>query len=226
MEAELIFAKRSQWGPWENGWSGGGGAGAWGHLRTLPTATESVELISDTVWGGETGEVDEVPDGLYSVFRSSDLSERGRPGPMTQLLPTIWSWCVWVFAPRLINHITYVAGYASLFVCFDARQGHRWTIFLRSLGALSQSITNWRGITAHVFLSRRGELCMIVYMSPLRSNSTFFLYSQTILLEKKLSSYQLLLLSSKSEVNQNQARHKISNLTSSRNSKLGEHRSV
>ena len=31
-----------------------------------------------------------------------------------------------------------------------------------------------------------------------------------------------MLLSSKSEVNQNQARHKISNLTSSRNSKLDE----
>ena len=34
--------------------------------------------------------------------------------------------------PRVINHITYVA------------QGHSWTILLRSLGALSQSITNWR----------------------------------------------------------------------------------
>ena len=46
--------------------------------------------------------------------------------------------------PRLINHITYVAGYASLFVCFDVRQGHSWTMFLRCLGGLSQSITNWR----------------------------------------------------------------------------------
>ena len=46
--------------------------------------------------------------------------------------------------PWLINHITYVARYASLFVCFDVRQGHSWKIFLRSLGALSQSITNWR----------------------------------------------------------------------------------
>ena len=55
---------------------------------------ESVELISETVGGGETGEVDEVPDGLYSVYRSSDLSESGRPGPTTQLRPTTWSWCV------------------------------------------------------------------------------------------------------------------------------------
>ena len=86
--------------------------------------------------------------------------------------------------PRVINHITYVAVYTSLFVWFDVRRGHRRTIFLRSLGALSQSITNWRGITTRGFLSRRGELCMIVYMSPLRSNSTFFLYSPTILLEK------------------------------------------
>ena len=31
--------------------------------------------------GGETGEVDEVPEGLYSGSLSSDLSERGRPGP-------------------------------------------------------------------------------------------------------------------------------------------------
>ena len=46
-----------------------------------------MELILETVGGGETGEVDEVPDGLYSVFRSSYLSERGRPGPTTQLWP-------------------------------------------------------------------------------------------------------------------------------------------
>ena len=37
--------------------------------------------------GGETGEVDEVPDGLYSGVRLSDLSERGRPGPTAQLRP-------------------------------------------------------------------------------------------------------------------------------------------
>ena len=58
-------------------------------------------------------------------------------------------------------------------------------------------------------------------MSPLRSNSTFFLYSPTILL-KKLSSYQLLFLSSTSQVNQNQTRQKITNYTSSWNSKLDE----
>ena len=37
--------------------------------------------------GGETGEGDEVPDGLYSGFRSPDISERVRPGPTTQLWP-------------------------------------------------------------------------------------------------------------------------------------------
>ena len=47
------------------------------------------------------------------------------------------------FLYRVINHITYVTGYTSLFVCFDFRQRHRRTTFLRSLGALSQSITNW-----------------------------------------------------------------------------------
>ena len=46
--------------------------------------------------------------------------------------------------PQVINHNTYVSGYTSLFVCFDVRQGHSWTIFLRSLGGLSQSIINWR----------------------------------------------------------------------------------
>ena len=35
--------------------------------------------------GGETGEGDEVLDGLYYGFQSSDLSERGRPGPTTKL---------------------------------------------------------------------------------------------------------------------------------------------
>ena len=86
--------------------------------------------------------------------------------------------------PRVISHITYVTGYASLFFYPNVRRGHRQTIFLRSLGALSQSKTNWRGITTRGFPSRRGDSCMIVYMSPLRSNSTFFLYSPTILLEK------------------------------------------
>ena len=45
--------------------------------------------------------------------------------------------------PRVISPITYVSGYASLFVCPYVRRGHRRTIFLRGLGALSQSITNW-----------------------------------------------------------------------------------
>ena len=46
-----------------------------------------MELISENLGGGETGEGDEVPDGLYSRFQPSDLSERGRPGPTTQLWP-------------------------------------------------------------------------------------------------------------------------------------------
>ena len=62
------FCGRPQCGPGENGrtvtWQGdcsvGGNGGSWEHLRTLPPATESVELISDTVGHGETGEVDEV----------------------------------------------------------------------------------------------------------------------------------------------------------------------
>ena len=77
------------------------------------------------------------------------------------------------------------------------------------------------GITTRGFLSRREHLCMIVYMSPLRYNFTFPLYSPTILLEK-LSSYKCLFLSSRSEVNQHLASYKISNLTSSINYKLGD----
>ena len=92
------FCWRPQREPWENGRSGGGNGGAWGHLRTLPPTSESVELISDTIWGGETGEVAEVSDGLYSVFWSSYLSELGRPGPTPRLPPTICSWCVCVCA--------------------------------------------------------------------------------------------------------------------------------
>ena len=89
------FCERIQLEPGENGrtvtgqgdWCGGGDGGDWGHLHTIPPATESVEFISENVSGGETGEGDEVPDGLYSGFRSSDLSERGCPGPTTQLQP-------------------------------------------------------------------------------------------------------------------------------------------
>ena len=51
---------------------------------------------------------------------------------------------------------------------------------------------------------------MIVYMSTLRSNSTFSLYFP----KNKISNYQLMY--------QNQARNKITNYTSSRNSKLGD----
>ena len=75
------FFGRPQRGPWENRWtvtwrgdcSGGGDSGDWGYLRTIPPGIDSVELISETVWCGETGEVDEVPDGLYSVLRLSNL---------------------------------------------------------------------------------------------------------------------------------------------------------
>ena len=44
-----------------------------------------MELISENVGGGETGEGDEVLNGLYSGVRLLDLSERGHPGPMTKL---------------------------------------------------------------------------------------------------------------------------------------------
>ena len=65
-----------------------------------------MELISETVGGGETGEVDEFPYGLYYGFRSSDLSERGRPGPMPQLRPTTYLWCVCISPPQGISNIT------------------------------------------------------------------------------------------------------------------------
>ena len=70
------FCGRSQRVPSENGRSGDGDGWASGHLRTLTPTTKNVELISDTVWCGESEEVDEVPDGLYSMFRSYDLTER------------------------------------------------------------------------------------------------------------------------------------------------------
>ena len=56
----------------------------------------------------------------------------------------IWRAWNWYHTTRVISRITYVAGYASLFVCPDVRRGQRRTIFLRSLGALSQSKTNLR----------------------------------------------------------------------------------
>ena len=46
-----------------------------------------MELISEIVGGDETGEGDEVPDGLFYGFRLSDISERGRPGLTAQLRP-------------------------------------------------------------------------------------------------------------------------------------------
>ena len=98
---------------------------------------------------------------------------------------TTWSWCVYVLPPQGISHITLGARYVSLFVRPDVRRGHRQTIFLRSLGALSRSKTNWRGITTHGFPSWRGDSCMIVYMSPLQYKSTFLLYSPLILSEEK-----------------------------------------
>ena len=84
--------------------------------------------------------------------------------------------------------------------------------FFQSLCVLYRSKTNWRGIKNIGFTSRRGDSCMIVYMSPLRYKSSFFLYSPTILLEKNVE-LSITFLSSKSEVNQHLASHKISNLT-------------
>ena len=127
---------------WKGDRSGGGSGRAWGNLCTLSPATESVELISRTRVPGETGEFDEVPDGLYSGFWLSDLSEHGRPGPTTQLRTTTWSWCVCFLPPRGIIHITLGTRYTSIFVLPDVRHRHRQIIFLWSLGALSRSKTN------------------------------------------------------------------------------------
>ena len=46
-----------------------------------------MELILEKVDSGETGEGDEVLDELYYGVQSSDLSERGCPGPTSQLRP-------------------------------------------------------------------------------------------------------------------------------------------
>ena len=135
---------------------------------------------------------------------------------------TTWSWGVCAAPPRGNTHINLGAGYASLFVRQDVRQRHRRTIFLRSLDAPSQRRTNGRGITTRGFPSQRGDSCMIVYMSTLRSNFTFSLYSPTIQLGKKIVRLSIIFLSSLSKVKQHLASHNISNLTYSRKSKLGE----
>ena len=162
-------------------------------LRTSPhTTSHNGErgLISDTMWGGEAGEVDEVPDGLYSVFRLSDLTARGRPGPTPQLRPTTWSWCVWVFAPPK-DQSSYLLRWIHLLLCMSRRQTrtHTKNIFTEFRRTVSRQ-NKLAGIITHGFMSLRGELCMIVYMSPLQFNCTFSLYSPTILLEAKFSSYQ------------------------------------
>ena len=72
-------------------------------------------------------------------------------------LATTWSWGVWPAPTRGITHIALGTGYAYLFVCPDVRQGHRQTIFSRSLGAPSWSRTNRRGITPRGFTSQRGD---------------------------------------------------------------------
>ena len=133
-----------------------------------------------------------------------------------------WSWCVWVFASPS-DKSYYLCLCIRLPLCLIWRQTR--TQLNNICAEFRRAVPKHNklaGITTCGFLIQCGELCMIIFLSPLQSNYTFFLYSPTILLEKQLSSYQLVLLSSKSELNQNQARHKISNLTSSRNSKLGE----
>ena len=134
---------------------------------------------------------------------------------------SVWSLCVWVFASPS-DQSYYLCWWVFLPLSLFWRQMRTQTnnIFAEFRRAVPKH-NKLAGITTRGFLSQRGELCMIIFMSPLQSNSTFFLYSPTILLNF-FSSYQLLLLSSKSEVNQNQARHKISNLTSSRKYKLGD----
>ena len=112
--------------------------------------TEGVELISEIVGGDETGEVDEVPDGLYSGFRLSDLSERGCPGPTTQLRP-LHGHVVSEF--RLPEGSVILPWAQNMPPSLSAWTSDEDTIFLRSLGALSRSKTNWRGITTRGFPS-------------------------------------------------------------------------
>ena len=135
---------------------------------------------------GETGEGDEILDGLYSRFRSSYLSERGHPGPTTQLRPLHGHE---VSAQRLPEGSLILSWAQDTPPSLSARTSDEDTgnNFSRSLGVPYQSRTNERGIKTRGFPSRRGDSCMIVYMSPLRSNSTFFLYSPTIQLEKNAS---------------------------------------
>ena len=63
--------------------------------------------------------------------------------------------------PRGISHINYSAGYASLFICSDVRRGQRRKIFSEFRRAVPKQ-KKLAGITNRGFLSRRGELCMIV----------------------------------------------------------------
>ena len=80
-------------GPWEIGWPwkvrryhGGSVKGRLGgSCGTLPPETTGVVSGSEDVGNGVAGEGSEVPDGLHSGIRPSDLLERGCPGPKAQL---------------------------------------------------------------------------------------------------------------------------------------------
>ena len=79
--------ERLERGPW--GWTrkgiryhGGGGNGRLGgSCRTIPPEMTGVVSALEDVGNGAVGEVSEVPEGIHSGIRPSDLPERGRPGP-------------------------------------------------------------------------------------------------------------------------------------------------
>ena len=52
--------------------------------KIIPATAGVVQGLED-VGSGEVGEGSEVPDGLHTGIRPSDLPERGHPGPKAQL---------------------------------------------------------------------------------------------------------------------------------------------
>ena len=113
-------------------------------------------------------------------------SFRTWPSSTHYTTPSItWSWCVFVFA-SLSDQSYNLCCWIRLPLCMSRYQTRTQTsnIFAEFRRAVPKQ-NKLAGITTCVFMSLGGELCMIVYVPPLRSNSTFFLYSPTILLEKK-----------------------------------------
>ena len=92
-----------------------------------------------------------------------------------------WSWCVWVFASPSDQSYD-LCLWKRLPLCLLWRQTRTQlnNIFAECRRAVPKH-NKQADITTRGFLSQRGELCMIIFMSPLLSNSTFLLYSPTIL---------------------------------------------